>query len=243
LSRIIDEDVDDRDDSSGRTVANQTTSERIVSTTDPQMRHGRQNNQQTYDGHKAHIGVDIDSSIITDIEVTKPSATEAEHIAEAIRRTESGTEASVTSVLGDSAYGTRKGRDQAQKVDVDLLTKTRSPNASWRLGADAFEVSDDGREVTCPAGHSSERHYRQNDGWQHYFAKSDCQDCPLKDQCTRADRRTFLVPDDFHEKKAATSVGQKSRGTRQAEATSECRTCHRPTQKPRRRPGKIHGSR
>lgn len=71
-----------------------------------------------------------------------------------------------------------------------------APYASWQFGADAFEVSEDGQAVECPAGQEADRiHYSNSrEGWQHYFAETDCQSCPLEEQCTKADRRTFFVP-------------------------------------------------
>jgi transposase len=215
LERIIDEDVDlDPDDGDGPTIAQGTARERIVSTSDPEMRHGRKSSTGTYDGHKAHIGVDVGSDIIVDVEVTAPSEAEGEHIEDSVERIEARTACEVGVALGDSAYGTREGRRQADKADIELRTKMPSPNASWQLGADDFEVSDDGREVTCPEGHTSTRSHKKGDGIQHYFAESDCADCPLKDKCTNADRRTFFVAGDFHEKKRRRQWAKTPEGRR-----------------------------
>jgi transposase len=204
LERIIDEDVDqDPDGGEGPTVAEGTARERIVSTSDPEMRHGRKSTSGKYDGHKAHIGVDTESGVIVDVDMTAPSTAESSQIGAAVGRIEERTGLNVGWILGDSAYGTRQSCQQADKAEVKLRTKMPAPNASWQFGADAFEVSEEGDEVECPAGNEPERTYytKSRGGWQHHFAEADCQNCPLKDQCTNADRRTFFVADDFHQRR------------------------------------------
>ncbi|MFB6371539.1 MAG: transposase, partial [Bradymonadaceae bacterium] len=213
LERIIDEDVDeDPDDQDKPTVAEGTAEERIISTTDPEMRHGRKSQQGTYDGHKAHIGLDVESGLILDVEVTAPSQAEGELIGDAIERIEAATDRSIEQVLGDSAYGTRAALEQVSDLDVDLRTKMPQPNASWQFGADDFDVSSDGQDVVCPNGETPARTYRKDDGWQHFFAESDCQNCPLREQCTRASRRTFFVADDFHERRRRREWAQSKEG-------------------------------
>jgi len=202
LERIIDEDVDDNPpDQDTPTVAEGTARERIVSTSDPEMRHGRKSQQGTYDDRKGHIGVDLESRLVLDVEVTAPSYPEGKLTKDAIQRIEAATDRSIEEVLGDSAYGTRRALKHISDLDVDLRTKMPQPNASWRFGGDDFEVSEDGQEVVCPNDQTPNRSYRKEDGWQHFFAESDCQECPLQEQCTNAARRTFFVADDFHERR------------------------------------------
>lgn len=213
LERVIDEDVDeDPEDGDGPTIGEGTARQRVVSTSDPEMRHGRKSSQETYDGHKAHIGVDVDSGIIVDVDVTAPSEPEGEQIEEGVERIEERTDKDIDEVLGDSAYGTRKGRRQADRAEVDLKTKMPAPNDGWQFGADDFEVSEDGQQVRCPAGNTSERHYSRDGGVQHYFAETDCMSCPLREHCTKADRRTFFVADDFHDRKRRRQWAKSAEG-------------------------------
>ncbi|MBA7699816.1 hypothetical protein ES703_108519 [subsurface metagenome] len=44
--------------------------DRIISTTDPEMRHGRKSRSGKFNGHKTHITKDVSSEIITNIDVS-----------------------------------------------------------------------------------------------------------------------------------------------------------------------------
>src|SRR5205807_7133451 len=50
-------------------IARRTAPDRVISTVDPQARHGRKSSAHGFDGYKGHMAVDPDSEIITAAEV------------------------------------------------------------------------------------------------------------------------------------------------------------------------------
>lgn len=214
LERIIDEDIDeDPDDQDRPTVAEGTAEKRVVSTSDPEMRHGRKSDSGKYDGHKAHIGVDVESGLIVDVDMTEPAAAEGGKIEATVECIQRRTGCGVEAILGDSAYGTTTGFEEAERADVELKTKMAPRNTrSGQFGEEDFEVSEDGSEVTCPAGNEPKTSYEREGGWQHRFDPNDCQSCPLREQCTQGKQRTYYVGPYYHEKRRQREWAKSEQG-------------------------------
>ena len=51
-------------------VARKVAPDRVISTADPQARHGHKTNHRGFDGYKGHIAIDPDAEIITATAVT-----------------------------------------------------------------------------------------------------------------------------------------------------------------------------
>ncbi|NHW87737.1 transposase, partial [Escherichia coli] len=83
---------------------------RVISTVDPQARHGHKTSHRGFDGYKGHIAVDPDSEIITATEVTAGNTGDAGPAADLIvdlttPANDQDTPAADAAVYGDSAYG------------------------------------------------------------------------------------------------------------------------------------------
>ena len=52
-------------------IARRVAQDRVISTVDPEARHGHKTSARGFDGYKGHVAVDPDSEIITDTEVTR----------------------------------------------------------------------------------------------------------------------------------------------------------------------------
>ncbi|MCK5713710.1 MAG: transposase, partial [Hyphomicrobiaceae bacterium] len=75
LGQLIDQDVDL---ATGQAKLKEGVSQdRIVAVHDPEMRHGRKSSSRRFDGHKAAIGVDADSQLITAVDILPGNATDA----------------------------------------------------------------------------------------------------------------------------------------------------------------------
>jgi hypothetical protein len=77
LATVIGQDIEQRDD--GRfAIARQVASDRVISTVDPDARHGHKTASRRYDGYKGHAAVDPDSEIVTATTVTAANVADAE---------------------------------------------------------------------------------------------------------------------------------------------------------------------
>lgn len=64
LATVLGQDLD-RDEAGVFRIARRVAKDRVISTVDPQARHGHKTAARGFDGYKGHIGIDPDSEIIT----------------------------------------------------------------------------------------------------------------------------------------------------------------------------------
>ena len=191
----------------------------MISTVDPQTRHGHKTAARGFDGYKGHVGVDPDTEIITATTVTAGNAGDASAAEQLIadlldnptcdpveqdpaerghRRAgeagEAGTGGDQACVYGDNAYGTGELQDRLERAGIESKCKTQQPVAAGGMFAkDRFDVDLDADTVSCPAGRTAPiRRGRDGVGAAHFWP--DCTHCPLREQCTTAaDGRTVQV--------------------------------------------------
>jgi hypothetical protein len=69
VASVLGQDLEQTEDGSFR-IARRVAKDRIISTVDPEARHGRKTQAHAFDGYKGHIAADPDSEIITATTVT-----------------------------------------------------------------------------------------------------------------------------------------------------------------------------
>jgi len=79
LATVVGQDLDEDDDGVFR-IARRVAKDRVISTVDPQARHGHKTAARGFDGYKGHIGIDPDSEIITATVVTPGNSGDAEPV-------------------------------------------------------------------------------------------------------------------------------------------------------------------
>ncbi len=212
LATVLGQDLD-HDDVGVLRIARQVAKDRVISTVDPQARHGHKTAARGFDGYKGHVGIDPDSEIITDTQVSAGNAGDAsvaedliadllgEPEIEADRHDEDaeshddddggggngrGGRGGQASVYGDNAYGTGGFLDRLAEAGIASKCKTQPPSAADGLfSKDAFNVDLDADTVSCPARQSTPIRRGTNGGGIAEFGRA-CDDCPLRAQCTKA---------------------------------------------------------
>ena len=102
LAQDIDEEPEDGGDPQ---IRRGTAQDRIVSTTDPEMRHGRKSNTQRFDGHKATVVVDTDDQVVLATDVRAGNVADREGAAQLVAEAAARSGQELEEVLGDTAYG------------------------------------------------------------------------------------------------------------------------------------------
>jgi hypothetical protein len=69
LATVLGQDIEQAQDGSFR-IARRVAKDRVISTVDPETRHGHKSAARGFDGYKGHVGLDPDSEIITATTVT-----------------------------------------------------------------------------------------------------------------------------------------------------------------------------
>ena len=77
LATVIGQDLEQHGDGVFR-IARRVAPDRVISTVDPQARHGHKTQHRGFDGYKGHVAVDPDAEIITATAVTPGNAGDAE---------------------------------------------------------------------------------------------------------------------------------------------------------------------
>jgi len=77
LATVVGQDLDEDADGVFR-IARRVAADRVISTVDPEARHGHKTSARGFDGYKGHLGVDPDSEIITATTATPGNTGDAE---------------------------------------------------------------------------------------------------------------------------------------------------------------------
>ena len=104
LLRLIAQDVEEKP-GGGCQVKSGTAKDRVLSVHDPEMRHGRKSASKRFNGHKAAVAVEMESQLITGVEVLAGNAGDQEKALELVQQSERVLETKVEETVGDCAYG------------------------------------------------------------------------------------------------------------------------------------------
>jgi IS5 family transposase len=207
LARVLGQDLEEGDDDRFH-IARRVATDRVISTVDPQARHGHKTSARGFDGYKGHAAIDPDSEIITDTVVTPGNAGDAsvaEDLIDDLLAEPATTEPATTvpvdtedagddtedaaaqpAVYGDAAYGTGKFLSRLQDAGIEAKCKTQPPVAAGGMfSKDHFYVELGEGIVTCPAGEVAEIRWGAYGGGTAYFTVH-CAPCPLAPECTKS---------------------------------------------------------
>ena len=203
LAAVVGQDLEQGDGGVFR-IARRVAKDRIISTVDPQARHGHKSAARGFDGYKGHVAVDPDSELITATAVTAgnlgDAAAAADLLADDLPDRDAAADVEpdaavepALSVYGDSAYGAGVLLDTLERGGAQIRCKVQPPVApAGRFAKDAFIIDLQGAKVTCPAGQVTPLR-TLTDGQIAYFGAA-CRDCPLAERCTASrDGRTIRV--------------------------------------------------
>jgi hypothetical protein len=202
LATVLGQDLDTGQDGVFR-IARRVARDRVISTVDPDTRHGHKTCARGFDGYKGHVAMDPDSEIITATTATVGNTGDADAatglIADLVNDTDDtvgGEPGMGPRVYGDAAYGTGEFQQRLGEAGIVSRCKTQAPTAAGGLfSKDRFDIDLDALSVTCPAEESAPiRLARSGDGSGIAYFGATCARCGLRAQCTTAKNgRTIAV--------------------------------------------------
>ena len=182
LALVAGQDVAEGEDGVFR-IARRVAVDRIISTVDPEARHGHKSHNRHFDGYKAHLSVDPDSELIDEVVVTAGNDHDATAVEDLLAPL--ADEQDKPTVMGDSAYAGADTLDDLEQAGFDDV-KARVPAArgrEGRFGKDDFDIDLENKTVTCPAGQSVPIRFSPNGAGRADFAGA-CATCPRRERCT-----------------------------------------------------------
>ena len=194
LCKLLLQDIERRPD--GVAVREGVSRDRIVSVSDPEMRHGRKSRHRRFDGHKAALAVEAGSQLITAVAVLPGNAPDNQGALDLVSESECHLGDRVCETVADAAYGDGETRQQFADAGRTLIAKVPKPPRSAYFTKQAFHIDLEAGRCTCPAGAVTTRLHsqgRDRDGYGKWgprrafvFEAAVCDGCPLRPQCVKA---------------------------------------------------------
>jgi DDE family transposase/transposase-like protein DUF772 len=201
LATVLGQDLEQRDDGLFF-IAHRVAEGRIISTVDPEARHGHKTAARGFDGYKGHVSVDPDSEIVVATEVTPGNVGDAVPAAalleEVLETAKSAPADAPVEIYGDSSYGTAALVEHIEAAGAEANVKVQPPTAAkGHFAQDTFTVDTDASTVTCPNGVLVQLRLAKDGSGVAEFA-AHCGSCPLRSQCTdAASGRTIRIHPKF----------------------------------------------
>src|SRR3954453_8091468 len=200
LAAVVGQDLDE-DERGVFRIARRVAQDRVISTVDPQARHGHKTSSRGFDGYKGHVAIDPDSELITATAVAAANVGDAavadglladdlpdasaDQAGDAESMPEPAAEDQRLVVYGDSGYGAGVLIERLEQADVDIRCKVQAPTApAGHFTKDDFDIDLKAGAVTCPAGQTAPLR-RLKDGQIASFGAA-CASCPLAARCTNS---------------------------------------------------------
>ena len=199
LALVAGQDVEQGEDGVFR-IARRVARDRVISTVDPEARHGHKSRARTFDGYKAHLAIDPDDELITNVTVTPANSPDRDVVDDLLAEPatpndgddSSGDDSSgdggavsadPVTVFGDSAYADGATLDKLAQAGHEVFAKVPPVRNSKGYSKDEFRIDPHAGTVRCPAGNTTPIHTRRGGGGLARFTPW-CADCPLRAACT-----------------------------------------------------------
>jgi len=191
LATVLGQDLEDAPDGRIR-IARRVAPDRVISTVDPDARHGHKSSHHGFDGYKGHVALDPDHELVTATAVTPGNAGDAQVATELLGDVLASD--TTATVYGDSAYGT--GPVLAALAGAGAVSRVKVQPAHGVPGhfsKGSFAIDLVAMTVTCPAGRVA-RLTRGGRSALHARFRAACRRCPLVGRCTTSpDGRTITI--------------------------------------------------
>ncbi len=197
LADLLTQDVEDApDDGGGPGIRSGTARDRIISTTDPEMRHGHKSHNKSFDGYKAAVVADTSRGVIVATDVVAANVPDGEGAKELLEEATKRSGQELERIVGDTAYGGSETRAELSSLGAELVVKAPPGKRRGLFSLEDFRIDDKGGVIRCPAGKRSRRRRRvrgRDPGWKYQFSRKDCNGCEMRSQCTQSKRRAREV--------------------------------------------------
>jgi len=199
LEQLLAQDVT-QDDAGHPIIRRGVATDRVISTVDTEMRHGRKSASTRFDGYKGHVAVEPETELVTDVLVTPGNAYDGEAVEPLVDEQAARYYLRPQAVVGDQSVIDAERRHALCQRGIEPVGKVSSQRLGGRYAKADFQIDLAKGAVTCPAGHTVREHRERTD--QHgrlrqifTFPRELCQACPRRMQCTTAQRtgRTIQI--------------------------------------------------
>jgi hypothetical protein len=187
LRDIIDKDVEFDSDGQVAGIVQREAGDRIISVTDPDMRHGRKSASVLIQGFKVQVIASLCYGWILLTQVFRANEHDGRDLPALVDELSNKHGLNPRWVGGDHAYGTIANHMAfAQREGTELIARMPRPSNGGQFTKDEFDIDFDTATLRCPGGHSQQCKYATRHGqkgWLFNYPAEVCGACPLRSQC------------------------------------------------------------
>ena len=212
LERVAGQDVE-ADGAGGVKIRKGVAPDRVISTVDPEMRHGRKSSAGRWDGCKKHLSVEPETELITALAVTPANAPDGPVALELLEQ-QAEVGLAPAEVVADMQYGSGELRAQAmaQGEGTTIVTKAAKQADSGYLSKTEFKIDLEAGTVTCPAGEVARfPRFRPGHSTEAVFAAATCATCLLWSRCVQKPGKGRTININAHEDQLQAARERRSR--------------------------------
>jgi hypothetical protein len=189
IARIMAQDLEPDPAGGGRRLRRGTVRDRLPSLGDREMRHGRKSKAHPFTGYKRHVLNLLGAKLVVDA-VAQP-ANQPEHEALETLWPSLAAHGQVQSLSIDRAYLSSPLIGSLKAQGIAIIAKPWPLRNRGRFTKEAFQITLDRHEVTCPAGVTVRL---RGSGRRAQFPADTCGRCTLQADCTTSARgRTLSI--------------------------------------------------
>ena len=185
LRRVIEQDIEPDPSGSGRRIKQEVSKERIISISDPEMRHGRKSKTKLFNGFKRHIVVANNLILATAV----VPANVQEHEAAASLLDAAAEHGAIEIVDIDRGYLASSRILELHRDGTVINSRPWVPTNKGLFTKTDFAIDIRRRELTCPNGKTA----KAVPSGTANFAVEDCAKCKLKPSCTTSSHRSVTL--------------------------------------------------
>lgn len=186
LKRVVSQDIEPDPGGGGKSrIKDGVAQDRLISISDPEMRHGRKSKTKRFNGYKRHIAVA--NGII--VAATVLPANAREHEATGALLDEAGLHGDVEALDIDRGYLASPRVAELHARGVKISSRPWAGTNNGLYAKDAFRIDLRRKLVTCPAGATA----RIVPNGKSSFSERDCQACSERPSCTASRRRSISI--------------------------------------------------
>jgi hypothetical protein len=215
LAQVVAQDVTEDDDGNPE-IRQGVAPDRIVSHSDPEMRHGRKSASRRFDGHKLDVISDEESEIILGVDIRAGNAPDGEGAALLLEKVQQIDGIEVGTLVGDMAYSDGDVRQAVENLGAEMVAKVPPVSNGGRFPKTDFFIEPD--RVTCPAGEETTdtrptKDHKGRPAVQFVFPAEVCGACPLRAECVAGRGGRTITVGIHHERIAAARAAQTEPAT------------------------------
>ncbi len=186
LERVVEQDLDPEPPDGEPRIADDVAQERVISISDPEMRHGRKSKTKRIDGYKRHIGIAHGLVIATAVEpANAPEFRAAQRLLDHV-----STYGQIECLDIDRGYLASPAVHALHRAGVTVHSRAwQTKRKDGLFSKESFHLDLQRRRVTCPAGKTA----AISEIGRSCFSPFDCKPCRMKAECTTAPSRSIQI--------------------------------------------------